>query len=207
MKRMLLMAVTSSVLALAAPTVASAHHAKHHGASHKRHAKRARVVTFGTAALTPASPTPTTPTPTTPTGETAGTVKSFEKGVLTITLKDGTSVSGMVTEETRLECQSATPSTTTGGDDQGAGDDQGGSESGDQGGSESGEHGASTAHAADHGSQQGDEGGSDDQGDGSGEGSPASCTTAALVPNAVVGEAELKLGSAGAVWEKVQLLQ
>jgi hypothetical protein len=202
MKRMLLMAVTSSVLALAAPGVASAHHAKHHGASHKRHAKRARVVTFGTAALTPASaPTqtsPTTPTPTTPTGETAGTVKSFEKGVLTITLKDGTAVSGMVTEETQLECQSATPSPTTGGDDQGAGDDQGGSEGG--------EHGASTAHAADHASQQG-EGGSDHQGDGSGEGSQQSCTTAALVPNAVVGEAELKLSSAGAVWEKVQLLQ
>jgi hypothetical protein len=198
MKRMLLMAVTSSVLALAAPTVASAHHAKHHGASHKRHAKRARVVTFGTATLTPASPTPTSPTPTTPTGESAGTVKSFEKGVLTITLKDGTPVSGMVTEETRLECQSATPSPTTGDDDQGAGDDQSGAESG--------EHGASTAHAADHGSQQG-EGGSDDQGDGSGGGSQQSCTTAALVPNAVVGEAELKLSSAGAVWEKVQLLQ
>ena len=193
MKRMLLMAVTSSVLVLAAPTVASAHHAKpHHGASHKRHAKRARMITFGTAALTPASPTPTTPTPTTPTGETAGTVKSFEKGVLTITLKDGTAVSGTVTEETRLECQSATPTPTTGDDE--------------QGGSEGDEHGASTAHAADHGSQQG-EGGSDDQGDGSGEGSQPSCTTAALVPNAVVGEAELKLSGAGAVWEKVQLLQ
>jgi len=198
MKRMLLMAVTSSVLALAAPTVASAHHAKHHGASHKRHAKRARVVTFGTAALAPASPTTTSPAPTTPTGETAGTVKSFEKGVLTITLKDGTAVSGMVTEETRLECQSATPSPTTGDDDQGAGDDQAGSESG--------EHGASTAHAADHGSQQSEDG-SDDQGDGSSGGSQQSCTTAALVPNAVVGEAELKLSSAGAVWEKVQLLQ
>jgi hypothetical protein len=199
MKRMLLMAVTSSVLALAAPTVASAHHAKHHGASHKRHAKRARVVTFGTATLTPASgPTTTSPTPTTPTGETAGTVKSFEKGVLTITLKDGTTVSGMVTEDTRLECQSATTTPTTGGDDQGAGDDQNPSESG--------EHGAATAHAADHGSQQG-AGSSDDQGDGSGDGGQQSCTTAALVPNAVVGEAELKLSSAGAVWEKVQLLQ
>jgi hypothetical protein len=198
MKRMLLMAVTSSVLALAAPTVASAHHAKHHGASHKRHAKRARVVTFGTATLTPASPTPTSPTPTTLTGETAGTVKSFEKGALTITLKDGTAVSGTVTEDTRLECQSATTTPTTGGDDQGAGDDQNPSESG--------EHGAATAHAADHGSQQG-AGSSDDQGDGSGDGGQQSCTTAALVPNAVVGEAELKLSSAGAVWEKVQLLQ
>ena len=199
MKRMLLMAVTSSVLVLAAPTVASAHHAKrHHGASHKRHANRARMITFGTAALTPASGPTTSSTPTTPTGETAGTVKSFEKGVLTITLKDGTSVSGMVTEETKLECQSATPSPTTGDDEQSGSDDQSGPESG--------EHGASTqAHAADHG-QQGEDGG-DDHGDEGGAGSQPTCTTAALVPNAVVGEAELKLSSAGAVWEKVQLLQ
>jgi hypothetical protein len=202
MKRMLLTAVASSLLALALPGAASANHGKrHHGASHKRHAKRARLITFGTAGLAPASgPTTTTPTPTTPTtpaGEPAGTVKSFEKGVLTITLKDGTTVSGMVTEETRLECQSATPSPTTGDDDQGAGDDQSSPESG--------EHGATTAHAADHG-QQGEDGG-DDQGDEGGDGSQTSCTTAALVPNAVVGEAELKLGSAGAVWEKVQLLQ
>jgi hypothetical protein len=198
MKRMLLMAVTSSLLALAVPGVASAHHGKrHHAASHKRHASRARLITFGSAVVPPASgPTQTSPTPAAPSGESAGTVKSFEKGVLTITLKDGSTVSGMVTEQTRLECQSATASPTTGGDDQGAGDDQG---------TDSGEHGAATAHAADHG-QQGQDGG-DDQGDEGGDGGQPSCTTAALVPNAVVGEAELKLSSAGAVWEKVQLLQ
>ena len=46
-------------------------------------------------------------------------------------------------------------------------------------------------------------GGGDDQGDG--DGGAASCTAAALVPGAVVREAELRVSSARAVWVKVEL--
>jgi hypothetical protein len=202
MTRMLLTAATSSVLALAAPAVAQAHHGKHpHGArhaSHKRHhhAAQAHVLSFGASApAQTTTPTTTTTPPTTPSNENAGTVKSFEKGVLTITLNDGTTVSGQVNESTRLECLSATPTETSGDDDQGGGDDVGGSSSGEHGGP------SSQAHAAD---SHGEGGGGHESSD---EGAQQSCTTEALVEKAVVREAELSVSSAGAVWEKVELVK
>jgi hypothetical protein len=187
MKRILLVAVSSSALALAAPAIASAHHhAKHH---HKHHGAKTRVLTFRASAApttSPASPT----APTTPTTESAGKVASFKEGVLTITLNDGTSVSGKVTEQTQIHC-SAPP--TTGGEDN---DDEGGSGEGDHGSSgqprasESSRH---LARAADHG-DGGDEG-------------QQSCTTSALTEGALVREAELSISSAGAVWDHVDLIQ
>jgi hypothetical protein len=182
MRRMLLMAVMGSALALAVPGVASAHHGKRH---HARHHKHAHLVKFGTASV---STTPSGPTATTPTGTPAGKVKSFENGVLVITLADESTVSGKVTDATRLRCRSAASQENSGDDDQG----------GD-------EHGDVSAHVSDHNGSQGwhhvDDGDDDDNGN------PTACTTAALVPGAVVGEAELNVSSAGAVWEKVELIQ
>jgi hypothetical protein len=193
MKRILL-------LALAAPAVASAHHhGKHHS---KRHAARARVLDF--RASVPATPsTPGSPgspvTPATPSTESAGTIKSFKEGagkegVLVIKLTDGTEVSGKVTEQTEILCAPTTPA--PGGDDS---DDEAGSGEGDHGSSSHGEsregsHG--DAHAASSG----------DDGEDGHDGGPQSCTTAALAPGAMVREAELKISSAGAVWERVALL-
>jgi hypothetical protein len=205
MTRMLLTAATSSLLALAAPAVAQAQHGKHHHgarhASHKRHhhAAQAHVLSFGASAPAQSTTPTTTTTPSTPSNENAGTVKSFEKGVLTITLNDGTTVSGQVNESTQLECRSATPTETSGDDDQGGGDDSGEPSSGEHGGP------SSQAHAADsHGDgSHGEEGG----GHASDNGGQQSCTTAALVEKAVVREAELSVSSAGAVWEKVELVK
>jgi hypothetical protein len=192
MRRMLLMAVMGSALALAAPGVASAHHGKRH---HARHHKQAHLVKFGSASVstTPSGPTATTPT-TTPTGTPAGKVKSFDKetGLLTITLADESTVSGKVTEATKLECRSATSQENSGDDDQRGGDD--GATVGD-------EHGGPSAHESDH---HGSDGGGDVGDDNAGQ---TACTTAALVPGAVVGEAELLVGGSGAVWEKVELIQ
>jgi hypothetical protein len=101
MKRILLVAVSSSALALGAPAIASAHHhAKNHHAKH--HAARARVLDFRASALaTPATPgSPATPA--TPTSASVGKVTSFKEGVLIITLTDGTAVSGKVTEKTEI---------------------------------------------------------------------------------------------------------
>jgi hypothetical protein len=175
MKRILLVAVSSTALTLAAPAIASAHSAHHHAKRHhKHHGATARVLDFHASAAPTSSQTPATPTT-----ESAGKVTSFKEGVLTITLNDGTPVSGKVTEQTQIHCSSAP---TTGGEDN---DDEGSSGEGDHGSSDQ-------AHAADH-SGGGDEG---QQG----------CTTAALTEGAMVREAELSIGSAGAVWDRVDLL-
>jgi hypothetical protein len=194
MKRMLLAAATSSMLALAAPSLASAHHAKchgrsHHACAHVRHAHHARVLNFG-APLSSTAPSGTTPTA--PTGETAGTVTSFEGGVLTITLNDKSTVSGKVTEQTEIRCQSAT--STQEGDDNG---DQNGDES-------SADTGDDSTHSGPGLSSTGDDLSSG--GDGEDGGQAQSCTSAALVAGAVVREAELSIGSAGSVWDHIDLI-
>jgi hypothetical protein len=191
MKRILLVAVSSSALALGAPAVASAHHhGKHHRSKH--HGARVRVLDFRASA--PATPaTPGSPaTPATPSNESVGTVKSFKEGVLVITLTSGTEVSGKVTEQTEIHCAPTTPA--SGGDD---GEDESGSGEGDHGSSSAAQSNGSQgdAHAASNG---------DDQEDGQDEGQQ-SCTTAALTPGAMVREAELSLTSTGAVWDRVDL--
>jgi hypothetical protein len=208
MKRIFLTAMASSTLALALPAVASAHHGgRHHGArhasAHKRHAAQARTVTFGApGAITPASGSSTTPpaapvAPSTPSSETAGTVASFTNGLLTITLSNGSTVSGQVTDATELECQPATPPATTGGDDEGADD---------------GEHGepAPSSWQQHDGGQQGEDGGDsqgNEAGDGGGDSVQQTCTVAALVPGAIVREAELSVSGAGSIWDKLALVQ
>lgn len=212
MKRILLTAVMTSGLALAAPAIASAHHgnahqhARHANTRAHHHAVRARVINFGApitpggsgagGATTGTGPTEPTP-PTPPSGETAGTVTSFTNGVLTITLTGGSVVSGQVTEKTEIHCQPATPA--SGGEDQGDGPDSeasGGPSSQDQqdGQSQDG--------------QQGNEGQDSQDGEsGSGDGQQQGCTSAALVPGTVVREAELSVTGAGAVWDHVDLIQ
>jgi hypothetical protein len=206
MKRMLVTTTMSAMFALAAPGLAAA---AHHSDAH--HAKRSGVRSFGS--LVPsgssshgASDSTETPPSTPPSGpgETAGTVTSFTGGVLTITLNNGSTVSGQVNEQTEIHCQSST-SSSTGGDDQGEGDSEGG------GGPEGGDGGSSTRGAgADAVSRndgraattEGEDGSQGDSGDDS-----QSCTTAALVAGTVVREAELSLGSSGAVWDHVDLIQ
>jgi hypothetical protein len=217
MKRMLLTAATTTVMALAAPALASAaHHSNsachrraHHACAHVRHAHRAKLLTFGTPVPSTGSGTSSTsgsgstpPAPSVPTssgdssGETAGTVTSFTGGVLTITLNDGTTVSGKVTEETEIHCSPAVPTEGSEGDDH-----EGGEAGGDDGeDSHGGESGASV-HGADMSS-----GGSDDGGEGD-HGSSSACTTEDLLPGTVVREAELSVGGSGAVWDHVDLIK
>jgi hypothetical protein len=189
MKRMLLAVCASSMLALAVPSLASAHHGKchhHHACSHVRHAHHARVLKFGAAAST--SPT----SPSAPSSEeTAGKVAKFEGGVLTITLNDGSTVSGKVTERTEIRCESA--SSTEASDD----DDQGDDNSGD----------GDSSHSSLRLSSRGDDmsAGHDDGDDDGGQAS--SCTSTALVPGTTVREAELSIGGGGAVWEHIDLIQ
>jgi hypothetical protein len=187
MRRTLLTATAASALALGAPAAASAHHKRHH----KHHSTHARVLLFKSHTV-PASPTKTT-APTAPSSEPAGTVTKFEEGVLTITLGDGSVFKGKVTEQTRLECPSSTTGQADPGDDLGGGDDQSGSDSG--------EHGGPSVMGQLNRDFQGEDQDANDDDNGQ-----QACTTAALTSGAKVGEAELVITSAGAVWEKVDLI-
>ncbi len=147
--------------------------------------------------------------------EQAGTIASFdaETGRLVIDLFGSDTVSGFVTDETEIKCEddSSTASSSSEGSDSGEeepGDDHG--ENGEEAGEDHGEDGE----------EAGDDNGGDDQGeDNSGPGSDSSgpgddgdddhgdrvCTTAELVPGAVVEEAELKVRNGQATFHEVEL--
>ena len=122
--------------------------------------------------------------------EDAGTVASFEGGVLTIALAKGGTLSAKVTDATEVEC------------DDDAGDDRG-HDHGDDDEDEDGHHGDDDAAraAGQHGDDDGehDDHGGDDQNE--------HCGTDALVAGAKVLEAELKVTGGEAVWTDVELLK
>jgi hypothetical protein len=215
MRRSLLTVVGIVALVLAAPSAALAHHGHHHhkGKAKAHHAKfrfvhigantASTVSTPSTGAGTTSPTTPTTPPP----PENAGTVASYTNGVLTLTLNDGSTVSGKVTNDTKIECVKATPTPPAGteeestdqsqGDDNGQGDDQSRGDTGQQGDHESGDSGESQQD------EQGDNG-DDDAAPGVTE---PPCDSSALVPKAIVRAAELRIGPGGTEFESILLVR
>jgi hypothetical protein len=135
--------------------------------------------------------------------ENAGTIKSFEGGVLTITLAGGGELSGTVDDQTDIECHTAgdlKAHSSSSGDDDGPSHDAGDDE-GDDGPSH------------DQGDDQGDDD-NDDQGDREdgddvnehGDDDDDQCSTDALKAGTKVHEAELKVTSAGKHWEELELI-
>ena len=112
----------------------------------------------------------------------AGTISSFDTatGRLTITTTGGETVSGLVTDETRIRCEGE-DGRRSDRRDHGGGDDHGG------------------------GNEPGDDNGGGPEGEGAEPGEAPACTTAALVPGAFVGDAELRLGSGVATFEEIEL--
>jgi hypothetical protein len=108
----------------------------------------------------------------------AGTVKSFQNGVLTITLPDGSTAAGTVTSDTRVSCE--------GMDRDSSSRDGGSSGSGDRG--DNGGHG--------------DNGDNGDRGD---QNNDASCVAMLQQPGTTVRDAELHVFRGAAVWEEVEL--
>jgi hypothetical protein len=201
MRRILIAAVTTT---LAVPGVALAHGSEHsRGAEHHgvRHAERhhhhhhARLLAFHAQAPATTPSAGQGATPTAPVAdERAGTIASFTAGTLTITLNDGSSVSGKVTPATEIECRSAVASAADNGDN---GDNGGGGEHGDRSGPSSGD-----GHAgADSGHDEGDH----DAGDDDAHDEAEHCSPTALVPGASVREAVLSVGGAGSFWVKLEL--
>jgi hypothetical protein len=139
--------------------------------------------------------------------EHAGTVKSFEGGVLTITLAQGGELSGTVDDGTEIECESEAAHAAS-GDGSGASDDSGrsgssgpGSGADDPAGDDAGDDPAGDDHGDDPAGDDpaGDEG--DDRGDVEGE----RCGTDALTAGTKVREAELRVTSAGRRFSELQL--
>jgi hypothetical protein len=206
MRRMIITAIASTALAIPAAAVAShqgEHRAGevHHGAHHKRHHRHSHVLRFGAVASSGPTSGTTTARSSAPPAETsdqnAGTIASFANGTLTLTLTDGSAASGKVTEGTEIECRSAMASAASDG------------RSGEQGGrddsSDDSSHDGRSGSGPSAGGQ--DDGPGHDVGDDGEQNESGHCTPAALVPGAVVREAELRVSSAGAVWEKVELGQ
>lgn len=200
MRRILIAAVATS--ALVVPAIAVAHGSEHsaatehHGARHaerhhRRHHHHARLIAFHAQA--PVTTTPSTgagtTSPTPVTAERAGTIASFTDGTLTLTLNDGSTVSGKVTPGTEIECASTIASAA---------------EDGDRGGSDGSNSGPGSGDAQ-RGDSSGRDGSDDNAGDDDAHDEAEHCSSNVLVPGASVREALLSVGSAGAVWVKLEL--
>jgi hypothetical protein len=138
-------------------------------------------------------------------GQDSGQIASFDSGtgMLSIELTGGETVSGLVTDRTKIRCEdehapsvSARHGESEPGDDNGghgeeAGDDNGGqgNEPGDDNGGDSSGPGPSQSGPSGH----------DDNGVG------ANCTESDLVVGATVHEAELDLSNGKAVFDEVEL--
>jgi hypothetical protein len=198
MRTLLLTAIGTAALATGTgATLAGAQgthgvHAGHHRA--RVHHSRVRTERFGdsTSAGPTTTTTPTTPTPTVPVmPQAAGTIASFANGMLTIKLNDGTMVSGRLSDATDLRCDMA-----------GQAEDNQGNDVGDDNGNDGGSgHGGS-----DHSGPGRDGNGGGDNGDNGVAQSSALCTIAAVTPDTVVMEAELRISSAGAIWDSLELV-
>jgi hypothetical protein len=198
--RLFLVAALGALAMLALPSFAAAragghHHAAgghHHANRHAKHRRaHRRILIHGTASNTAASPTEQ---------ENAGEVESFDGTTLTIKLFAGGTVSGKVTESTEIECELQSTEAQASEDNQGENQQSGDQQSGDQSsGDQSQQSGDQSQQSED---QSGDE---EDSSDTEDQSQSSSCDTAALVPGAVVHEAELDVSSAGAVFHSVDL--
>jgi hypothetical protein len=157
-------------------------------------------------------------------GGPAGTIASFDTatGKLTISLLDGETVSGLVTDRTRIKCEDEhSPDIThlrhggseQGDDNSGRGEGEPGDDHGGPGLEPGDDHGGRGLEPGDDHGQHEEPGDDNGGGDGSGRGpsghddngAGANCTTSDLIPGAVVEEAELELDHGGATFDEVEL--
>jgi hypothetical protein len=142
----------------------------------------------------------------------SGTISSFDAstGKLTIALLEGGTVTGLVTENTEIKCEGV-DNRLNRRDHGGGGDNSGPGSGGDNGGQlEPGDDNGGRGEPEpgdDNGGQNepGGDNGGEVMGEGEGEPGEATCTTASLIPGAVVGDAELRLEGGSTVFEEIEL--
>jgi hypothetical protein len=176
-----------------AGTHARHHQRRHHHAHHAlvRHERFGAITTGSSSGSSSNSGAGGTATP----AESAGTVQSFSGGVLTLALADGSTVSGKVTDSTEIECEAAQMSGMH-ADGDGGGGHGGGDNSGPGSGDNQGQRGGDNGDRGDDNGDRGDDNGNDNQ----------TCMAGGLVAGAAVRSAELRVSSAGATWDKVELV-
>ena len=182
MKKVLLAAVASSVVLAVAPAVAFAH-SHHHRGDHRTHRTRARVRDEHFGSWNDENPA------TSNSAQNAGKVASFSNGVLMLTLNNGSMVSGHVTDAAEVKCEAVGPQEM----------EHSRHADGDHGG-------GSNCGGSNGGEDNGDNNGSDDDRGEVEQGAPM-CSSANLVPGAVVRDAELRISGAGAIWQEVELAE
>src|SRR4051794_26832747 len=132
--------------------------------------------------------------------ENAGTIKSFEDGVLTISLAGGGELSATVDDDTEIECHRSA-STSSHGDDDGPGHDTGDDHGDDGPGHDVGDDHGDDGPGHDVDDDHGDDGPGHDAGDDDDE----RCGADALTAGARVREADLEVTSSGKHWEELEL--
>jgi hypothetical protein len=191
MKRIAIVAFLAGVLTLGGSGVVLAHnHHAHAGSHRKHHHHHARILRIS-------DPTPSST-------EGAATVMSFEGGVLTLKLTDGSIQTGKVTSDTEINC--GTPEAVAKSSEDG-GRDQGNSTGGGS------DEGAPTSGPSSH---EDDNNQSDEDNDDENEATeitemtemtekPPACGEAALKPGAIVHSAELRIDSRGKTFTEIEL--
>jgi hypothetical protein len=130
--------------------------------------------------------------------EGAGTVTSFDNGVLVVHLFNGDDVKGTVDDQTEIRCQSRPMGPIVVSNARKADDGPGGGDHGDDPGDD--DH-SGPGHDGDDGGHQHD--GRDDHGD---DDNDELCDATALTAGAVVHEAELKTTAAGLVFREIEIV-
>lgn len=131
--------------------------------------------------------------------ENAGTITSFEDGVLTINLYNGGTISGLVTADTRIECHKAEVEDESGDDNSSArrqGPGSGSSEGEGSGDTTSDNSGPGESSGQGHGGMFGGH-----------DGGQCSCSSDELTVGAVVEEAEVKLSDGDATFTEIELAE
>jgi hypothetical protein len=139
--------------------------------------------------------------------ENAGTIASFDGTTLTINLFNGSSISGVVTDQTEIKCEAAGDANDQ-GDDNDDNDDNGDDDSGSGGGGDDVRTAqAMSTHSDDGGGDDDNSGDDNGDDDNSGDDNGEDCTTADLTPDTVVHEADLELSNGQATFEEVELVK